>query len=575
MNGEAGSAQTRTIARVDFTAPLFAAVTLLCAAAAVFLSGIAGGAHVTKLMYLSGAATWVAFWGLVTDHWVFPRGLRAVAVGSAAICLHYAGLRIDAVKLPFSTNFIDLGLWSLPVAALWLWLCSSLFARAGTIPGVAYGVGAVAWFTLALVSVQQPQASSPQILLLGVPLGIVCLALLLGQFNEVRGRTAGAYVLGFLVGAGSILGMLKNTAFLAAVLPLLLILVPLFGATYTYLAVFPYSSRRLALTQRRQHLHGFLVAQGYSPRQVAALLTLGAAWCGAVAVLLVALIEVHFALKTLVLLLFLTVGGLLGFIVLRILPREAAVPGRAIRLLGVRITPVTMDEALAQVREFIRDGTPHMIVTSDATGVVRAQEDAELREIMEGADLVTADGHGVVLAARLLNAPIRERVSGVDMVQRLCEVAAETGRSVFLLGGREGVAQAAADKLCSAVPGLQIAGVQHGYFGPEEEPEIIARIRQLRPGVLFVAFGIPRQEKWIRAHMAELGVPVCIGVGGSFDVISGRLKRAPVWMRRCGLEWLYRVCQEPWRLPRLKALPRIAWLALKAMLKGETVRYVE
>jgi N-acetylglucosaminyldiphosphoundecaprenol N-acetyl-beta-D-mannosaminyltransferase len=141
---------------------------------------------------------------------------------------------------------------------------------------------------------------------------------------------------------------------------------------------------------------------------------------------------------------------------------------------------------------------------------------------------------------------------------------------VFLLGGAEGIAEAAAERLREAVPGLEVAGTQHGYFGPEDEPALIARIRDARPAVLFVAFGIPRQEKWIRAHMDELGVPVCIGIGGSLDVISGRLQRAPVWMRRCGLEWLFRVCQEPWRLPRLKALPQMAWLALKAALKGET-----
>jgi len=288
----------------------------------------------------------------------------------------------------------------------------------------------------------------------------------------------------------------------------------------------------------------------------------------------VALIEVSFALKTLILVAFLASGVAGGFVLLRILPRGGGRSG-AVRLLGVRITPVSMDEALAHAREFIAEGSPHMIVTSDATGVIRAQGDPELREIMDQADLVTADGQGVVLAARLLNVPIRERVSGVDMVQRLCEVAAEAGRSVFLLGGAEGVADAAGQKLRTAVPGLQVAGVQHGYFTPEEEPAIIERIREAKPAVLFVAFGIPKQEKWIRAHMDALGVPVCIGVGGSFDVISGRLRRAPVWMRRLGVEWLYRVAQEPRRLPRLKALPKLAWLALVAAFRGETGERLE
>ncbi|MBM3498608.1 MAG: WecB/TagA/CpsF family glycosyltransferase, partial [Armatimonadetes bacterium] len=303
--------------------------------------------------------------------------------------------------------------------------------------------------------------------------------------------------------------------------------------------------------------------------------TLGAAWCGALAIVLVWQIELHYALKALLVIGFLAVGGVAGFVLLRILPRERTETGAAIRLLGVRITPVSMDAALDRARDFIAEGSPHIIVTSDASGMIRAREDAELREIMDEADLVTADGQGVVLAARLLNVPIRERVSGVDMVQRLCELATEAGHSVFLLGGAEGVAEAAGESLKAAVPGLRIAGVQHGYFAPDEEAGIIDRIRRAQPAVLFVAFGIPRQEKWIRAHMDELGVPVCIGVGGSFDVISGRLKRAPAWMRRCGLEWLYRVIQEPRRLPRLKALPQIAWVAVIAALKGEAGEYVE
>jgi N-acetylglucosaminyldiphosphoundecaprenol N-acetyl-beta-D-mannosaminyltransferase len=542
---------------------------------AALLGPVCTRAESRELAAFGGSALWVGLWGYLTDRWALPRGLRGLAVVVAAVGLHLAGLRIDVLKPPFSATFVTLGAWSLLVTMLWMWLCSALFARAGTIPGVAYGVGAVACATLISVCALRPDADRVSALWFAAAIGVVCVLRLCIQSAAGPTRpTAGAYLLGFLIGAVSIMGMLKNTAFLAAVLPLLLVSVPLFGATYAYVADLRRGPKRMALTQRREHLHWLLLGEGYSPRQITVLFTLGAAWCGALAILLVALIEVSFALKTLILVAFLALGIVGGFVLLRVLPRGTGRPG-AIRLLGVRITPVSMDQALAHAREFIAEGSPHMIVTSDATGVIRAQEDPELREIMDHADLVTADGQGVVLAARLLNVPIRERVSGVDMVQRLCEVATEAGRSVFLLGGAEGVGEAAAEKLREAVPGLQIAGVQHGYFAPEEEPAIIRRIRDAAPAVLFVAFGIPKQEKWIRAHMAELGVPVCIGVGGSFDVISGRLKRAPQWMRTCGLEWLYRVAQEPWRLPRLKALPKMAWIALVAALRGETGDYVE
>ena len=544
-----------------------ALVLLLAAWGAAGIAALAGRAPWRPLAAIAGAASWVAAWGLLTDARRLVRGLRALAVLIAAVGMHFAGIRIDVVKVPFSTTFVNLGLWSLPIAALWMWICASLFARAGTIPRTAYGVGVVAWLSLLAVCALQPETTGSATPYLAA--AAVFALLLVSPLPKPAGQTAGAYVLGFLLGAASIMGMLKNTAFLAAVLPLLLISVPLLGATYSYVADLRRGSG-MALTQRRQHVHELLLRQGYSPGQVSLMLVGGAVWCGLLAVLLVLLIEVHYAIKAVILVAFLAFGLAAGYVALRCLPREATAATDSVRLLGVLITPISMAEVLDRVRRFIAEGAPHMIVTSDASGVMAAQDDEDLRRIMDEADIVTADGQGVVLAARLLDVPIRERVSGVDMVQRLCEVAAEEKRSVFLLGAADGVAREAAARLVQAVPGLEVAGTRHGYFAPEEEPDIVERIRAAKPGVLFVAFGLPRQEKWIRAHLQELGVPVCIGVGGSLDVISGRLKRAPPWMRRCALEWLFRVLQEPKRLPRLKALPRIAWLALRALAKGET-----
>ncbi|MBU0610685.1 MAG: WecB/TagA/CpsF family glycosyltransferase [Armatimonadetes bacterium] len=246
--------------------------------------------------------------------------------------------------------------------------------------------------------------------------------------------------------------------------------------------------------------------------------------------------------------------------------RPPQLPDR-ISLLGVGVDRVTMAEAMERVAEFMRQDTPHMIVTSDATGLMRAQDDDELRAIINSADLVTADGAGVILSARLLNMPLDVRVSGCDMVGEISKVAARLGRSVYLLGAAPGVAEMAAANLQRQAPGLVVTGCRDGYFKPEDEPALIADIAGKRPGALFVALGIPRQEKWIKAHMAALGVPVCIGIGGSFDVISGLKKRAPVWMQRTGLEWLYRVAKEPSRLPRLVALPRIVLMTLGYLLR--------
>jgi N-acetylglucosaminyldiphosphoundecaprenol N-acetyl-beta-D-mannosaminyltransferase len=145
----------------------------------------------------------------------------------------------------------------------------------------------------------------------------------------------------------------------------------------------------------------------------------------------------------------------------------------------------------------------------------------------------------------------------------LCREAAENGRSVFLLGAAPSVADAAAQVLAGRYPGLKLAGAQHGYFKVSEETDVIARIRRAAPDLLFVGMGMPAQEKWIAKNLQALGVPVVMGVGGSFDVLSGRVGRAPLWMRRAGVEWLYRLVREPWRWRRIAQLPVFAWKVIR------------
>jgi N-acetylglucosaminyldiphosphoundecaprenol N-acetyl-beta-D-mannosaminyltransferase len=236
-------------------------------------------------------------------------------------------------------------------------------------------------------------------------------------------------------------------------------------------------------------------------------------------------------------------------------------------MFGVPLARIDMEGALARIDRFIADRSPHMIVTSDTPSIVRARDDAEYQEIVRAADLVTADGRGVVWMARVLGLPMRERVSGVDLVERICRRAVDRHYSAYLLGAMPGVAEEAAQALSARCPGLRIAGTDHGYFSDDEEAGVVRRIAEARPDILFVALGAPRQEKWIRRHIAELQVPVAIGVGGAFDVLAGRVPRAPAWMQRAGLEWLFRLLREPARLPRMWALPRLVWMSLWEALR--------
>lgn len=238
------------------------------------------------------------------------------------------------------------------------------------------------------------------------------------------------------------------------------------------------------------------------------------------------------------------------------------------KLLGVKIDNLDTAASLEAIEGFIRSRTPHIVVTCDASCVVLAQKDPELKEIVNTADLVTPDSIGILWAARLNGEPLKERVSGCDMAVHLCERASVEGHRVFLLGAAPGVADAAAEKLKERFPGLNIAGTQHGYFKPEETDSVVDEIGNARPDLLFVAFGIPMQEKWIRRHMDRLRVPVSMGVGGTFDVISGNVKRAPKWMQRYGLEWVYRLASNPKKIGKVMTLPRFVLMVLRAKIIG-------
>ena len=192
-----------------------------------------------------------------------------------------------------------------------------------------------------------------------------------------------------------------------------------------------------------------------------------------------------------------------------------------------------------------------------------AQRDAGLREVIRAADLVLPDGIGIVWALRLRGAAVPERVTGVDLLNAFAALAAGRGYRVFLLGGAPGVAEAAGKTLAARHTGLVIAGTYDGSPADAAAPSILRRINASGADAVFVAFGVPEQERWIASHRHHLGALVAIGVGGAFDFLAGQVPRAPRWMRRLGLEWLYRLARQPWRWRRMRALPRFALATLR------------
>jgi N-acetylglucosaminyldiphosphoundecaprenol N-acetyl-beta-D-mannosaminyltransferase len=221
---------------------------------------------------------------------------------------------------------------------------------------------------------------------------------------------------------------------------------------------------------------------------------------------------------------------------------------------GIPVDRVTMDCAVQKIGRLVARGRPSLVVTPNVDHIVRLQTDREFLRAYQAADLVLADGMPLLWAARFLGTTLPERVTGSDLFPAVCREAARAGHTVFLLGGRPGAASETAARIRRAFKGIRFCGTYCPPFGFEldsaENKKCIRMIRNAAPDILFVALGTPKQEKWMNAHFHELHVPVCVGVGATFDFIAGMVRRAPRWMQAHGLEWLWRLMEEPLRLWR-------------------------
>lgn len=233
-----------------------------------------------------------------------------------------------------------------------------------------------------------------------------------------------------------------------------------------------------------------------------------------------------------------------------------------INVLGAPLDGLTLEQFAERISLFVEKGDPCFVITLNPELLYRAQYQKELLSMINRADLVTADGVGIVWACRVTGQPVPERVTGIDLMMRLLEYAAGRGWRVFFLGSAPGVAEAAAGRAAGMFSGLQVAGAHHGYFSDRENHRVISEISNTSPHLLFVALGSPRQERWIEQHLNLLGNVVCMGVGGSLDVLSGNVRRAPEWLCRCNLEWLGRLLIEPGRWKRMLVLPKFAFKVL-------------
>lgn len=233
-----------------------------------------------------------------------------------------------------------------------------------------------------------------------------------------------------------------------------------------------------------------------------------------------------------------------------------------ITLFGIPIDNLSMADSLDYIESLIRTGTPHQHVVVNVDKLVKMQQDPALRDAVLSCDMINCEGQPIVWASRLFGRPLKARVTGVDLFPALVARCAEHGFRPFLLGARAEVVDRVAALLQAQHPRLQLAGWRNGYWSPDEEAGVVAQIKQAHPDVLFMATPSPMKEIFLSRWKQELQIPFSMGVGGAFDVLAGRVKRAPRWLQRCGLEWLYRLVQEPRRLWRRYLVDDLAFVGL-------------
>lgn len=240
-----------------------------------------------------------------------------------------------------------------------------------------------------------------------------------------------------------------------------------------------------------------------------------------------------------------------------------------VNILGVHVDMVTINEAADLIMKFMNEDRVHAVYTPNSEIIMQAYRNTDFTDLLNRADLLTADGIGVVHASKILKKPIRERAAGYDIARKVLEKMNYSEHKLFLFGGKPGVAEEAAKNLKKDYPELNIAGMRNGYFKDEDEAEIVEQINSSGADMLFVCLGAPKQEQWIDRNRDKLNIRVAMGIGGSLDVFAGNVQRAPEIFCRTGMEWFYRLCKEPWRAKRMADLPKFA---ATVMTKGKNYK---
>lgn len=525
--------------------------------------------------------TLVAAWALC-GIWAPDRPLKiTIAAGVAAACVGFCQKVTRGKNLRFLYFVVGLGFSlfgpriafieftqgeyyylsyfaSIAISTLWIGIFPIFFQEIDEIPGMCGLLLTVSWTLVSIVIMLSSQnlREAVQLCIIGMVLILVFWSRHIHAYRRLTEPLTALW--GTLFAGLSIFGVSKGVAFYTlAVLPLGLFMLPLIETSISVVsaAFSPKPTGNLILYRK-------LLSKGMDHATSVHTVVVICAFIGCIA----AFVQIGTA-NFLVLLTAAVSISTVTWLFFRYASRSVKSQSRKPGLWGIRVDNISLNYAITQVQHWINKGTDHcMIVTPDALAALRSRTDERYRNIVRNAALVLPDGAGLIAALKLLHTPIQERIPGVEFTEHICKRASYEGWGIWFLGGAPGVADAAAQKLVEKYPGLNISGTRDGYFKDEDTDEICRNIRESRARILFVGLGVPKQEYWLEENLARSGANVGMGIGGTMDVISGKLTRAPrIWQKLC-LEWLYRTIQEPWRWRRILKLPAFAFYVILTAL---------
>lgn len=519
------------------------------------LCGLWAGSYPIRLTIAAGViSALIGFCQRVWKRWDIRFAYLLVG-----LLLSVCGPRISFIGFPRGEFFYLSYVPSILLSSLWVGLFPILFLELDEVPGMAGCLLIITWSLMFVVTLVSSQDLSDAFMmsLMGLSLLAVFWSRHCNMYRRLGEPLAAMW--GTLIAGTSILGVSKGVAFTTLMLlPLGLFALPIVETSLNFISL-AFSSKPMG----NMILYRRLVSKGVDHPKAISLVVLVCGLLGAY----VTAVQLGGLSRWGLIVGVLFVFPLVFLISILVKPGKRPRFIRRPKLWGITVDNISLSYALGKVEASLsRQDEPVLIVTPDALAALRSRWDSDYRNILSKATLSLPDGMGLIWALKFLGMPIQERLPGVEFSEQLCRQAAARGWPVFFLGGKPGIAQAAAKRLQEKYPGLCVAGCRDGYFLPEEEEALCEEIRKSGAKILLVGLGVPRQEYWLGRNLPKLGPIVGMGVGGSFDVLSGTLKRAPLSWQRCGCEWLYRAIQEPWRWKRILKLPIFVLTVLAARL---------